>query len=193
MIRPGVLWPLGVALVGLLSGLLWKLPAVGTLDQRFALRIHQAAWPRVLDRGLLGLRFAGTTPFFLAVLVGVAILKPAWALGLALAAAAAEGLCKMVKVSVRRPRPFEQDERVVLRLARRPIDPSYPSADAMRVAFLGGLMMAASPAPCVMVACTLAALAVALGRVRVGAHYPLDAWAGLLIGLGVVLAWGAAL
>jgi undecaprenyl-diphosphatase len=109
---------------------------------------------------------------------------------LALTAVVAEAITMVLKRVVRRQRPFAADAGVVVRLPRLPLDPSFPSADAMRAAFLAGLTLAerAIPLWAVLLA-MLAAVGVGFGRVRSGAHYPLDVWTGLAIGFGAGLAW----
>jgi len=193
MIATDVLLPACLALFGIASGLLWKVPNVGRLDALLVRRVnqvHPAGWA---DRSLGVLRIAGTTLFFIAVLVLAAVARPSWALGLTVAALAAEAITKLLKITFRRPRPFAADGGVMLRLPRVPIDPSFPSADGMRAAFLSGLTAAGGLPWWAILAAMAAAVCVGFGRVRSGAHYPLDVWAGLLIGFGAVLAWGGTL
>jgi len=193
MIAADVLLPACLALFGIVSGLLWKVPNVGRLDALLAQRVNQAHLPGWADRFLGVLRIAGTTLFFAAVLVLAAIARPSWALGLAAAAIAAEAIAKLLKVTIRRPRPSAADSGIMLRLTRVPIDSSFPSADAMRAAFLSGLTAAGGMPGWAVLAAMAAAVGVGFGRVRSGAHYPLDVWAGLLIGFGAVLAWAGTL
>jgi undecaprenyl-diphosphatase len=182
--------PACLALVGIATGLMWRLPALERLDALLMRQINRAQLPTGVDRVLSLLRITGTTPFFIAVLVIVVVARPAWALRLAASAVVAEAITMGLKLAVRRQRPFAADAGVVVRLPRLPIDPSFPSADAMRAAFLAGLTLAerAIPLPAVLLA-MLATVGVGLGRVRSGAHYPLDVWTGLAIGFGAGLAW----
>jgi len=180
---------LGLALAGVLSGFAWRSAAVEALDARLMERINQAAWPVGADRALGGLRLAGTTGFFVVALGLTALAKPGWALTLAAAALAVEVLTRAIKLVVRRPRPYATLDSVVVRLPRLPRDPSYPSGDAMRAAFLGGIALAAAFPPWAAGTAMALALAVGVGRVRSGAHYPLDVWAGATLGLGAALAW----
>jgi membrane-associated phospholipid phosphatase len=190
MTTAGLLFPVGLALVGTLTGLAWRIPAVERVDARLMHHINQALWPSLLDRYFGWLRSAGTTLFFLLVLVLVAFVRPRWAAGLVVAAIAAELITITLKRMVRRARPFTVDAGVVVRLPRLPIDPSFPSADAMRAAFLSALTMAGRmlPAWVFWLAFGLAVV-IGLGRVRSGAHYPLDVWTGLVIGLSAAIAW----
>lgn len=181
---------LGLALAGVLSGLAWRLAAVNARDARLMLRVNQAAWPGGVDRILGGLRIAGTTGFFVVVLVLVGLAVPGWALTLAAAALATEALTRAIKLVARRPRPYVTLPSVVVRLPRLPTDPSFPSGDAMRAAFLGGLALAAAALPPWAAGSAMAlVLIVGVARVRSGAHYPLDVWAGAMLGVGAALAW----
>ncbi len=194
MIRADVLLPVCLVLVGIGTGLLWRQPSIGTRDALWMQRVNRAKLPGAADQILAVLRLAGTTVFFIAVLVLVAIVRPPWALGLVLAAVAAEAITKLLKIAIHRQRPFAADAGVVPRLPRLPIDPSFPSADAMRAAFLAGLTLAGRALPSwVSALAIVAAIGVGYGRVRSGAHYPLDVWAGLAIGFGAVLAWAGTL
>jgi membrane-associated phospholipid phosphatase len=190
MTRVDVLLPACLTMVGIATGLLWRLPALGRLDAFLMHKINTGSLPGALDQVLGLLRIAGTIPFFVAALILVGLARPELALGLALAAGAAEVITEVLKLVVRRPRPFAADAGTVVRLPRLPIDPSFPSGDAMRAAFLGGLTLAGRALP-TWAAClaVLVATVVGFGRVRAGAHYPLDVWTGLAIGFGVVLAW----
>jgi len=189
-----MLLPACLALVGIATGLTWQLPAVDRLDSLLMRRINKAQLPVGIDQVLGLLRIAGTTAFFIAAIVVVMIARPACALSLALTAIVTEAITMVLKRVVRRRRPYAADAGVVVRLPRLPIDPSFPSADAMRAAFLSGLTLAARAMPSwAVLLAVLAAIGVGLGRVRSGAHYPLDVWTGLSIGLGAVLAWAGTL
>jgi membrane-associated phospholipid phosphatase len=187
-----MLAPLFLALAGVVSGLTWRLPSVGRLDAQAMRSINRGAWPGLIDGALAALRLAGTTPLFIAALVLAVLARPAWGLSLALAAIAAEAVTKVLKLAIGRPRPFAAEAGVIMRQPHLPIDPSFPSGDAMRAAFLAGLAVAAAP-PWAATLSLAASILVALGRVRSGAHYPLDIWAGFLLGFGASLAWAGAL
>jgi len=175
--------------LGLVMGASWQWPPVHGLDARLMLRLNRADAPKAIDTILAALRILGTTPFFVTalILVAIAALQPRHAFGLVVAVLAAEGLTKGVKILARRARPFEQDSRVVLRLARQPTDAGFPSGDAMRAAFLAGVAWVVIPSVGWLAAPV--AVIVGLGRIRAGAHYPLDVWAGWCVGLGASLAW----
>jgi membrane-associated phospholipid phosphatase len=183
----GVLGGVALGILGLLTGALWTLPGPRGRDAALMLRLNAAAAPAVIDRCLALGRLLGTTPFFLLALAAVAAFHPHRALSLGVAALAAEAVTKAVKLLARRERPFEQDGRVVERLARRPRDAGFPSGDAMRAAFLAGVAWAILPTAGWLAAPV--AVVVGLGRIRAGVHYPLDVWAGWCVGLGASLAW----
>jgi len=176
-----------LGILGLLTGALWMLPGPRGREAALMLRLNAAEAPAVIDGGLAVARLLGTTPFFLLALAAVAVLHPARALSLGLAALVAEAVTKAVKLLARRERPFERDERVVQRLARRPKDAGFPSGDAMRAAFLAGIAWAIIPTAGWLAAPV--AVVVGLGRIRAGVHYPFDVWAGWCLGLGASLAW----
>jgi membrane-associated phospholipid phosphatase len=186
--------PVCLVLVGIGTGLLWRQPSIGRRDALLMQRINHARLPGLADQSLAVLRLAGTTVFFIAVLVLVAVVHASWALGLVVAAVAAEAITMLLKIAFHRERPFAVDAGVVIRLPRLPIDPSYPSADAMRAAFLAGVTLAGRAVPSwVSGLAIVAAISVGYGRVRSGAHFPLDVWAGLTVGFGAVLAWAGTL
>jgi len=189
-----MLLPLSLALAGVVSGLAWRRPAWGVLDARAMQHINRMALPNVIDGGLGVLRLAGTTAFFITALILAGLARPTWAIGLGVAAFMVEAITKGLKVLIRRKRPFSAEPGVIVRLPRLPTDPSFPSGDAMRAAFLCGLALTAAQVPPWGAAvCLLTSVLVALGRVRAGAHYPLDVWAGFHLGLGAALAWAGAL
>ncbi|HLF82406.1 MAG TPA: phosphatase PAP2 family protein, partial [Anaerolineales bacterium] len=73
-----------------------------------------------------------------------------------------------------------------LRQPTAPVDTSFPSGDAMRVWFVVCAVEIAfpqTPLP-IRLAVWGAAVLVSFGRVRLGAHYPMDVWAGAWIGIG---------
>jgi membrane-associated phospholipid phosphatase len=185
-----VLVGLGLGLVGVLGGLAWRSAAVDALDARLLQRVNLAAWPPQVDLALGVLRLAGTTGFFVIALGTVALANPGWALTLAAVALASEAVTWALKHVFRRPRPYAALPSVVVRLTRLPRDASFPSGDAMRGGFLGGIAVTAFGFPTWAAGLAMVlALGVGVGRVRSGAHYPLDVWAGALLGLGAALVW----
>ncbi len=178
----GVGWMLlGEALF--LLGLAHRLPRVAQGDTRLFLALHRPLarppWPRFFRVIWLW----GTSPPTLVLLVVLALrLRPWWAAPLAYALAA--GFERAVKGALRRTRPFRAVPQAALHQPRTPHDPSFPSGDALRVWFLTLTLHLAFPgvpwlAPAVIALATL----VSLGRIALGAHYPLDVLAGSGLGL----------
>jgi membrane-associated phospholipid phosphatase len=96
------------------------------------------------------------------------------------------GLCdgwlvaELLKLVVRRPRPFTVVLDLPPTLVTEPSSFSFPSGDAA-LAF-GAAVALGHVAPAWRLPAVLFAIAVAFERVAVGVHYPLDAAAGALIG-----------
>ncbi len=172
---------LGAALFGL--GWAHRWPALARSDARLCLALHRplsrGPWPRFFRLVWLW----GTSPPTLVGLVVLALrLRPWWAAPLAYALAA--GAERAVKLTLRRPRPFRALPQVALHQPRTPHDPSFPSGDALRVWFLTLTLSAAFPsAPWLPPLLTALATLVSLGRIALGAHYPLDVLAGSGLGL----------
>jgi len=144
----------------------------------------------MLDRLLAGFRPLGTKWAWLAALGVFLVADLRSGLWLAAGAAGAASLERLTKSLIRRPRPFSRLPDVRLRQSPAPQETSFPSGDAMRVWFVVcALEMTLPEAPLlVRPAVWGAAAMVSLGRVRLGAHYPLDVWAGAWIGIGFAAA-----
>jgi undecaprenyl-diphosphatase len=187
-----VLW-VALAALGLACGLSWRLPGVAAIEDRAALTCNRMRLPDWVDRVLLAARPLGTKWVWIAALAALALAWPdslPWLAGGAALAALAE---RMVKRGLRRPRPFVRMPEIQLRQLPPPGDPSFPSGDAMRVWFLVCALGAALPNGLVLAKAPVWAAAglVSLGRVRLGAHYPLDVWAGAWMGVGFAAAASA--
>jgi membrane-associated phospholipid phosphatase len=183
---------LGVAIsiAGVVTGLAWRLPAVGSVDRQLFSSINHWRTRRWLD-GFLGvIRLLGTHWALLAVFVWVVAWSPAAGVSLVVAAGISASLERALKVGVARQRPFEVMPNVQLRQMPPPSDPSFPSGDASRAWFLAAALSLGTEIPPVG-ACLafLLALLVAVARVRAGVHYPSDVWAGSWLGLGIGLVW----
>lgn len=183
---------LGAALI--LTGATHIIPAIALWDARAFRGLHrrlrrwvilfQALWP------------LGRTPFTLAALALTLLLHPAAGLRAAVVFAAAATLEWGVKASLRRPRPFTVIPDTEMLQPKPPHDPSFPSGDALRVWFLATTLPITLGLPLWAMG-MLAGLAIliSLGRVAMGAHYPLDVLAGAGLGLlatGATLALSAA-
>jgi undecaprenyl-diphosphatase len=92
----------------------------------------------------------------------------------------------VVKPFVSRPRPFEvrADARLI---DQRPVNSSFPSGHSAAAA--AGAFAASRLLPAAQIVWWVLAVAIAVSRVYVGAHWPSDAVFGLLI--GIAAAWFA--
>jgi membrane-associated phospholipid phosphatase len=179
--------------LGAAAGLGWRVPKVAALDERAAAAWNRLPLPHGVDRILIGLRPLGTKWVWVGALAALILAGGVGSLWIAGGAAAAALVERLIKIAAGRPRPSVGHPDIVLRQAPAPADSSFPSGDAMRVWFVVcalemGLPAAWAP---VRVLVWTAAVTISLGRVRLGAHYPLDVWSGGWIGIGCAAAAGA--
>ncbi|GAB4526705.1 MAG: hypothetical protein Fur0018_12100 [Anaerolineales bacterium] len=176
------------ALLLIVLGQTHRHPFIAGLDDRLFLALHRPLRRAPCDRIFRSLWPLGTTPVTLMVLLALILWN--WQAGLSAAGgyALGAGLERLVKITLRRARPFEHLPDVSMLQPRRPHDPSYPSGDALRVWFLAVslthfLGLAGESAAVLF----LLAFLVSLGRIALGVHHPLDVLSGS--GLGVFSAW----
>ncbi len=180
MVIESPLVSLGAALI-LMGGLhtvptiaLWDARAFRLLHRRLrgGLPLFRALWP------------LGRTPFTLVVLALTTLLHPTAGLRAAVVFAAAAALEWGVKASLRRPRPFTVIPDAEMLQPKPPHDPSFPSGDALRIWYLAAVstIILGLPAWAAILPGGIALL-VSLGRIAMGAHYPLDVLAGAGLGL----------
>ncbi len=165
-----------------LLGFLHRRPLPARYDAAVFRWLHRRIWRAYpLFRVLWPL---GTTPAMLFFLFALLLFR--WPLGLIASAAYALAalLERGTKLALRRQRPFRALANVHMTQPRPPHDPSFPSGDALRVWFVAGVLAVwlGGSAPLTLAAVILAAL-VSLGRIGLGAHYPLDVLAGSGLGL----------
>lgn len=156
-----------------------------TVDRRDR-RLFAALNRDATDRPLLLIPQQLGTPWVLPALAVVGSLTHRPHLGVAGAVAlplekSAEGLIKM---GFPRPRPAKVDSGVELRDDAPTDGPSYPSGHAARVFTAVFLVAPHLPVPVIALSSAMAA-ATSWVRVRQGAHFPVDALGGALLGITV--------
>lgn len=175
---------------GILSGLSWKIPQTYALDRSLYLKINTFRAGVALDWCFAALRWWGTKWALMAAIAAGLIWRwqSTWTLiPAALLTAAIE---RAVKLLVRRPRPFHDLPEAQLRQNPVPMDDSFPSGDATRTWFIFAVIFyGLDLAPSFSIVAALLALMVSFGRIRLGAHYPLDVWAGSCLGWGAGIVW----
>ncbi len=179
-----------LVLVGLLPSLIWFFPSGQTWDHLLYRWINLKWGNRWLDWLFKGLWPLGTVWLLLVLLPGVALLSWRLALFLALGLLYNGGVERVLKVGIRRQRPFREVDDAILRQPCCPTDPSFPSGDAARVAFIAVMLAVSFSLDAIwMVALLTLVAGVSIGRVYLGAHYPTDAWAGAWLGCVNALLW----
>ena len=182
MISPWLLLSAGIALFAV--GWLYHLPSVAAWDERAFLWLYRRLLP--LQPFFRVLWVLGT----LWGILGAAALTAVglgWRKGLALfiAYGVVVTIEVTIKKTVKRPRPFVALSGVRMAQPRAPIDPSFPSGDALRIWLIALTLMAWLPPLWGWLLLTVAVL-VSLGRIALGVHHPLDVIAGT--GLGMLAA-----
>lgn len=129
----------------------------------------------------------GRTSFSLIVLLLLTVYR--WELGLSALAVfgVVAGIEKIVKITFMRGRPFSAHPAVRMLQPHEPVDPSFPSGDALRIWFLALILTIAlgNNLPFGILSAMLAAL-VSLGRIVLGVHFLTDVLSGA--GLGFLAA-----
>ena len=142
----------------------------------------------VLDHVFVWLSKAGTLGFVWIAIALVATLlsrQPSLLLLVVAADGFADGLARVVKSLVDRPRPplrYPEPEPLVA----VPLDHSFPSGHAA-TSFACATILATA-VPRLAVPLYVLAVAIAFSRVYVGVHYPLDVLGGAVLGIAVATA-----
>jgi membrane-associated phospholipid phosphatase len=186
----GILAGAAIGLLGVASGLAWRTPPGERFDRQLFQRVNHAGLPSWFDWTLRAIRPFGMTWAFVVLAAVLAIWRPVEGLSLLAVGLVSSGIERAIKVAVHRRRPFSLAPDAVLRLPA-PGDPSFPSGDASRAWYLATAAAAGlTPLVPLWASAYLLASLVSLSRVRGGVHFPLDAWAGSCLGLGMGLIWG---
>lgn len=173
-----------LGLVFFLAGFGYRHPVISRWD----IAIFQSVQARTQHPAVIAIFrviwLAGTTPFLILVLAGLFFRSQPAALLASVVYLWAALIERILKVLLKRPRPFQALQETVARQPRLPSDASFPSGDCMRAWFLAivlpGLLRA--PWPMAAAALLIAGL-VAAGRLVMGVHYPSDVLAGMGLGL----------
>jgi len=184
-ILQSAVWMIGIGLLLFITGLLHLNPTFNRWDVRSFRCLHKR-----LRRYSGFFRYIwplGTTP--VAIMLILIIYTASWQAGLAasLTYFLAAFLERVIKLKIRRPRPFETFTDVQMHQPHQPRDPSHPSGDSLRVWFLALIFPLSFALPWSALALTiLVAATLSLGRIALGVHYPFDVISGA--GLGILSA-----
>lgn len=129
--------------------------------------------------------FFGRTPFAIVSLLLLISLKLKMGSISLLVFLVTVGIENILKKIFNRPRPFIAHPDIVMLQPKNPVDPSFPSGDALRIWYLALILpVAAGNSGLFLTAFLLLATLVTLGRMILGVHYLTDTIAG--IGLGML-------
>jgi undecaprenyl-diphosphatase len=99
------------------------------------------------------------------------------------------GFEQIFKKLFNRQRPFKISQEVAMLQPLKPLDPSFPSGDALRIWYLALITAAIFSSLPFWIAAVILAVVISLGRIMMGVHYLSDVLAGS--GLGVFAAGAA--
>ena len=126
----------------------------------------------------------GRTPFTLVCLAIIVIFDLQNGISVAIVFAAAATMEWAIKRTFKRPRPYTLIPDAQMEQPHEPQDASFPSGDAMRIWFLAlTIPYVFGLSTSFIIAFSIMALIVTLGRIAMGVHYPLDTLAGTGLGL----------
>jgi len=181
---------MGIATLGVVTGLSWHFVSIRSFDQAYFHKINSPKLWGGIDVGLALFRWLGTKWIVILYLGAMLIWRFSIGSTLILAALITTALESGIKWLIKRPRPFSVMSTAILRQNPIPLDPGFPSGDATRIWFIFvTFSISLSPAVWIILLAVLCALFVSDGRVRLGVHYPLDVWAGSALGFGLGLVW----
>ncbi len=178
---------LGLFLAGSLHPLLRTTQLELKVVQAIQARVTSPAFKRFFAEMWL----FGLTTFTLTALILITSLN--WKLGLVGLSvfSLTIGIEKLVKEGYNRQRPFVESRQVAMLQPREPLDPSYPSGDALRIWYLALIVSTLLSSPAFWITAVVLALIVSLGRIVMGVHYLSDVLGGAGLGLaaGGITIW----
>lgn len=179
-----------IAVVAVLTGLAWQFEWGRLKDLACFHEVNQMKLWVGVDKFLIFARPFGSNWFLILILTLVFIWRMELVVSLTIAVLITAVVERATKMIMKRPRPFEDHDRALVRQIPLPRDPSFPSGDATRIWFIfAAILFGLHPSPIWSVLLGLCAVAVSFGRVRLGVHYPLDVWAGTGLGFGLGITW----
>jgi undecaprenyl-diphosphatase len=184
------IWGFVVAIAGVVTGLAWRFERVRVGELNCFYKINHIHLRPLLDQIFIFARPLGTK-WFLRFFLGIVLIWRTELIGTLIVVSVLSALIERgIKMIVRRPRPFRDHEKIILRQNPSPRDPSFPSGDATRIWFIfASILFGLHPTSILSLSIGLCAVVVSFGRVRLGVHYPLDVWAGTGLGFGLGMVW----
>ncbi len=175
-------------LIGIVFGISYNIKNIAKLDKKIFRTVNLSKTLNNFDF-LFKLTFPlGRKGCFIASVCFLALsVQKKW-ISVILAALVMSVTERLIKLTLKRSRPFMDMGDAILRQKRKPKDCSFPSGDAARIWFIAvGFISIFTLKHPLALFFLLAAVIVSLGRLRLGAHYPTDVWAGSLLGTGFSL------
>jgi membrane-associated phospholipid phosphatase len=180
-----------IGLVLFLAGCLYPVLKTTQAELQIVQAVQAHVPPKPFKRFFQEMWLFGLTTFTLAVLA--LMISVNWKLGLVALSvfSLSVGIERLVKDAYSRQRPFQENSRIAMLQPREPLDPSYPSGDALRIWFLTLIVSSLLGSPAFWITAAAIAIAVSLGRMVMGVHYPSDILGGAGLGLvaGGITIW----
>lgn len=176
-----------LGLILTLLGFVHLMPVAGGWDISFSKTVQD-----LFDKGLLRVFFRqvwflGRTYFSVLFLIFVAAVNWKYGISAGICFLAAVGLERVIKVTIKRKRPFQQSRSIKMLQPVQPEDPSFPSGDCLRIWFIALLLPELiGHAGFSLEFCILLGISVTLGRMVMGVHFLTDVLSGT--GLGIITA-----
>jgi undecaprenyl-diphosphatase len=186
------IWGFVVAMAGVMTGLAWRFEGVREKEFNCSFRINHIQLRTFVDRIFIFTRPLGTKWFLISFLGFVLIWRTQLIGSLVVVSLLSALIERGIKIIIKRPRPFKDHEKIIVRQNPSPKDPSFPSGDATRIWFIfAAILFGFHPSLILSLLVGLCAVVVNFGRIRLGVHYPLDVWAGTGLGFGLGMVWSS--